>query len=195
MLFSWKFASPRVSPAPRALPVPENSWARHGAFVARCSAAALLSYELAGWVGLPHPVWAAISGIIVSQERLTETTSATIGRLSGTVVGIAVAVAVGSLLDLWGAGVAVQMTCAVAVSAALARRFPLVRVAMWTAPIVFLTDPEATPLVEAGLWRGAEVMVGGLVGAALHWGSEQGIARLRPSADARESEPAPPSSG
>jgi uncharacterized membrane protein YccC len=150
---------------------------RHIAFVVRCSAAATCAYLLARAVGLPHPVWAAMSGIIVSQENLTQTHSATVGRLFGTVIGVVIAVTVGHLLTPLHAGVAVQMAVAVALAAVVARRYPIVRVCMWTCPIVFLSD-QATSLLKVGLNRGAEVLLGGLIGAALHWISEKAIAAM-----------------
>ncbi len=157
----------------------QNELARHIACVLRWSAAATGSYLLAQAVGLPHLVWAAMSGVIVSQENLTQTHNATMGRLSGTVIGVVIAVAVGRLLAPLRAGVAVQMAVAVALAAVLARRYPLVRVCMWTCPIVFLSD-QAMPLLMVGFYRGAEVLLGGLIGAALHWISERIIATMTP---------------
>ena len=155
----------------------QKDLARHIAFILRCSAAATCSYVLARAVGLPHPVWAAMSGIIVSQENLTQTHNATMGRLFGTVIGVVIAVTVGHLLAPLHADVAVQMAVAVALAAVVARRYPVVRVCMWTCPIVFLSD-QSTPLLQVGLNRGAEVLLGGLIGAALHWISEKIIAGL-----------------
>jgi uncharacterized membrane protein YccC len=39
---------------------------------------------------LPEVLWAAMSGVIVSQERLRETRSSLMGRISGTLLGIPV---------------------------------------------------------------------------------------------------------
>lgn len=142
---------------------------RHVAFVLRCAGAAALAYHLAADLGLGYPAWASISALIVSQERLTETKSAMIGRFAGTLTGIAIAILVGSALERARMDISVQMAAAVGLCAALARRFPVLRAAMWTAPIVFLSG---TPLVDAGLWRGVEVILGGLVGAALHLAAE-----------------------
>lgn len=153
---------------------------RHVAFVARCSAAATGALLLARAVGLPHPVWAAMSGIIVSQENLTQTHNATVGRLFGTVVGVAIAVTVGKLLVPLHAAVAVQMAVAVALAAVVARKYPLLRVCMWTCPIVFLSSDKETPLLMVGVYRGAEVLLGGVLGAALHWISEMAIRRITP---------------
>jgi hypothetical protein len=43
---------------------------------------------------------------------------------------------------------------------------------MWTCPIVFLSTDAATPLAVVGFQRGAEVLLGGIVGALLHGLSE-----------------------
>jgi len=151
---------------------------RHAAFVLRCSGAASLSYLLGAAVGLQHPVWASISSIIVSQEKLNETNSATLWRLAGTIIGVAVTVAVGSLLIPFGTNTAVQLSCAVALCAAIVRLFPALKVSMWTAPIVLLSGAPSIPLLDTGLYRGAEVLVGGLVGAALHWLAEIAVVRF-----------------
>jgi uncharacterized membrane protein YccC len=162
--------------------------ARHIAFVVRCSGAATLSYMLAHAIGLPHPVWASMSGVIVSQEKLNDTHTATAGRVFGTVIGVAVAVVVGSLLQPLHADVAVQMAVAVAVAAVIARRYPLVRVCMWTCPLVFLESDPNTPMLVVGFQRGTEVLLGGAVGAALHALSEAVIGRLVPHEAAPEGE-------
>jgi uncharacterized membrane protein YgaE (UPF0421/DUF939 family) len=142
--------------------------ARNVAFVLRCSAAAMLSYLLAAAIGLEHPVWAAISGIVVSQESLQATGRAAFWRLLGTLVGICVAVAAGIPLGLMASPPALQIGVSVAVCAMIARRWPDLKVAMWTAPIVYLTVAPGASLAEAGFWRGIEVLVGGTVGALLH---------------------------
>lgn len=141
-------------------------------FVLRCSAAATLSILLAEAIGLPHPVWAAMSGVIVSQDRLGDTQQATIGRFLGTLTGVAIAVTVG-LGAVWaGVGKTVEVAIAVALAAIIARRWPVLKVCMWTCPIVFLTATPGTPIWEVGLYRGSEVLLGGAVGAVLHVVSE-----------------------
>lgn len=142
--------------------------ARELAFVARCSGAATLSFLLAQAVGLPHPVWAAMSGVIVGQERLDDTRQATLGRFVGTLLGVAIAVGVGSGAEWVGGGTAARIAISVALAAVMARRHPLIRVCMWTCPIVFLTAAPDLPLWRVGLNRGIEVMLGGIVGISLH---------------------------
>ncbi|WEX79468.1 hypothetical protein PYH37_006383 (plasmid) [Sinorhizobium numidicum] len=53
----------------------EQKIVRALAFIARCSAAATAAYELASFLGLTESVRAAMSAMIVSQERLHETHS------------------------------------------------------------------------------------------------------------------------
>ena len=142
--------------------------ARDIAFVLRCSAAATIGYALASSCGLLHPVWASISGIIVSQDKLNQTESAVVWNFAGTLVGIVVAVATGSLIALTEAGIAVQTGVSVAICSGLVRRWPDLKVAMWTASIIFFGHDPAQSLLAAGYWRGCEVLLGGLVGAALH---------------------------
>lgn len=146
----------------------KEAQARDLAYVLRCSGAAALSFVLAAAVALPHPVWAAMSGVIVGQEKLGDTRQATVGRVFGTLLGVAIAVSVGSLARWLGANTVAEIAISVALAAIVARRHPALRVCMWTCPIVLLTVTPGTPLWEAGLFRGAEVLLGGLVGAVLH---------------------------
>ena len=47
---------------------------------------------------------------------------------------------------------------------------------MWTAAIVLLTVTPGQSIAHAGLARGIEVLIGGLVGAALHQATEMVVA-------------------
>lgn len=156
------------------------------AFVLRCSGAATLAYVLAGSaLGLAHPVWAAVSAIVVSQEKLFQTRKAVVWRFAGTIVGIAVAVAAGTLTTRLGWDIAAQMGVSVALSAVLVRRWPDLKVAMWTAPIVFFSNEAGTSLLMAGYARGSEVILGGIIGAITHWIAERIIAPMEANADAQ----------
>lgn len=147
---------------------PATGHVRDVAFVMRCSLAAMLSFALASGLGLDHPLWACISALIVAQEKLVDTGRAIIWRMTGTVAGLVIAVASGTVLQLLHAPTWLQIGVAVAVAACLARIKNELRVAMWTAPIVFIMQSPQESLVMAGLWRASEVILGGLVGAALH---------------------------
>jgi uncharacterized membrane protein YgaE (UPF0421/DUF939 family) len=150
----------------------------HAIFVLRCTVAATLAYLLAAAVGLAYPVWASISGIIVSQEKLDETKNAALWRLAGTLTGIVIAIVVGAPLNALTVAIPVQIAISVAICAMIARRWSGLRVAMWTAPIIYLSHTTEVPLIEAGLWRGAEVMLGGCVGAVIHWLADISIGKL-----------------
>lgn len=148
------------------------------AFVLRCSGAATLSFVLAQASGLPHPVWAAMSGIIVGQEKLGDTRKTNIGRFVGTLLGVIIAVIVGTALQYCAAGPVAEIAVAVGLAATIVRRYPSLKVCIWTCPIVFLTSTAQTPLWEVGMYRGAEVLLGSVVGPALHAFSER-IIRVR----------------
>jgi len=142
------------------------------AFVARCSGAATIAYELASALALPKGVWAAMSAVIVSQERLHETQSSLAGRILGTLCGIAVTALVRELASPIAVSISVQMMVAVAITALVAREFPRAGVAMWTCPIILLTAQPAVPIFVVAFHRGSEVILGALVGWVVHWAAE-----------------------
>ena len=107
------------------------------AFVVRCAGAAVLALLIATWMGLDHPVWATVSALVVSQDRLGDTRRTLGWRLVATAIGIGVAVAVGTVLAATGPGA--MLGIAVALCAALARWRGDLRLSMWTAAIVLLT--------------------------------------------------------
>jgi uncharacterized membrane protein YccC len=155
------------------------SMVRAVAFVVRCSGAATCAYVADVAIGLPHAVWAAISALIVSQERLDDTTTSLTGRIAGTIIGACIAVAVGFAGARLTTSVALQIAVAVAVGATIARERPALRVCMWTAPIVLLTMQPGVPILTNAAYRTSEVILGALVGGAFHWGAEVLIHRRR----------------
>ncbi len=161
---------------------------RHTAFVLRCSGSATLSYLLADSVHLPHPVWASMSSLIVSQDSLSETSALISGRIAGTIIGVCVAAGVyTALADITGA--AGQIAVAVAICALFARWRPAIRVCLWTAPIVLLTATPSDPIVMVAFYRASEVILGGLVGGVLQFAAEKIVAPL--AADRGDPEAAP----
>ena len=142
------------------------------AFVARCSGAATVAFELGSALGLPEAVWAAMSAVIVSQGQLHETRTSLRGRILGTLLGIVVTIAVSEVTSRMVASTAVQMAMAVAICAIVVREFPQLRVAMWTCPIILLTARPDVPIVMVALHRGSEVILGAVVGWAFHWATE-----------------------
>jgi uncharacterized membrane protein YccC len=170
---------PRMAPANRKkLPPSSQAWLRHFAFVLRCSASATLSYVVSVFAGLPHPMWAPMSALIISQDRLHDTRASLSSRILGTLVGITSAVVVDAVGRLCGLSMAGEVFLAVAICACCVRIQPATRVCMWTAPIVLLTPDAGTSISEVALFRGAEVLVGCLVGAALHFAAEQVVDRV-----------------
>lgn len=151
------------------------------AFVLRCSGAATVAYELVFFLGL-QGLWAAMSAMIVSQERLHETRSSLTGRILGTLLGIGVTVAVSEITSRTVIDTAAQMAIAVAICAVVVRKFPKLRVAMWTCPIILLTAQPSSPILMVAVHRGSEVILGALVGWIFHWFAEIVVDTL---ADAR----------
>lgn len=146
-------------------------------YVVRCACSATLSYWLALMIGLPFPVWAAMSAVIISQTDLSETRASLLWRIVGTLVGILVSLAV-DLVAGHFVEMAWQILIAVGLCAAIASRYPLLRVSMWTAPIVLLTAGPDVAVPSAGLYRGAEVILGCLVGGAFHLAAERLVSVL-----------------
>ncbi len=87
----------------------------------------------------------------------------------GTLVCVLVAVLVGSLFGLFGIDVPIQIMAIVFFSALIVQCWTKCRVAMWTAPIVFMNEAAGDPLITTGLERGAVVFIGALISAILHW--------------------------
>jgi uncharacterized membrane protein YccC len=146
-------------------------------FVARCALASALAYEAAARLGVSQPVWAAISAIIVSQERFIDTRSSLTSRIAGTALGVAIGVAVGALAAPLKIPPGVEIAVAVALAAYAAHRFPALRVAMWTGPVVLLTADASGSLIAVALRRAGEVIFGAAIGFAFHWLAEKLVAR------------------
>ena len=146
-------------------------------FVMRCALSCALAYEVAARLGVSQPVWAAISAIIVSQERFIDTRSSLTSRIAGTVFGAAIGVAVGALAAPLNLSAAVEVALAVALAAFAAHRFPTLRVAMWTGPVVLLTADASGTLLAVALRRAGEVIFGAMIGFAFHWLAERLLRR------------------
>ncbi|HTJ91296.1 MAG TPA: FUSC family protein [Acidocella sp.] len=149
-------------------PAPNSAWAGHLAFVIRCAVVAALSYFAASDIGLGFPAWAAISGLVVSQDRVHQTHHAMRERFIGTVIGVLVAALSGTLLARAGLSAAIQMAVAVGICAAIVRRYPRYRACMWTCPAVFLTTASSVSILRVGFDRGAEVIIGGVIAGVVH---------------------------
>ncbi len=141
------------------------------AFVARCTGAAVLALSIADRLYLDHPVWASVSALVVSQDRLGDTHRSLTWRIVATLIGVAVALLVA--LTMPAAGAVAMLAVAVGVTAAIARIRTELRVCMWTSVIVLLTVPPGGTILTAALARAQEVMLGVAIGALLHWGFER----------------------
>lgn len=142
---------------------------RRLAFATRCAASATLSYLLAAGIGLPHPVWASMSSLVVSQERLDATRDSITGRVIGTIFGAVVTILVSEVATQVGIGIAPQIAAAVGLCALFATGRPSIRVCLLTCPVVLLTVSPGSSVEHAGLMRGSEVILGALSGGLIHW--------------------------
>ena len=142
-------------------------------FVGRCAGSAVGAYLVAMALALPHPVWALISAVVVAQENLAETWTSTGRRIAGTLLGVAIGVAIDLAARPLGIGIAVQVVLTVGIGAVVAHERPGLRVGMWTGPIVLLTGDANDPAYLTGLYRGSEVILGALLGGAAHWAAER----------------------
>src|ERR1700685_2658113 len=86
-------------------------------FVMRCALSCALAYEVVARLGVSQPVWAAISAIIVSQERFIDTRSSLTARIAGPALGVAIGLAVGVLATPFNIPPAVEIAAAVALGA------------------------------------------------------------------------------
>ena len=142
------------------------------AFIARCSGAATCAYFAADRIGLPHPLWATISALMVPQEKLADTNHSLWGYILGTLVGICGGGTASVAASRFAIDMAGQIALSVVFCAIMARAWPSTRVCMWTGPIVLLTAEPALPVTHAALYRGSEALLGAFVGAASHWAAE-----------------------
>ncbi|MFT4171743.1 MAG: FUSC family protein [Rhodocyclaceae bacterium] len=145
---------------------------RLAGFVARCAASAALACWASDALGLSHTVWAAMSALIVSQERIEATRAQVSGRIAGTLIagtliGALVALAVHLFLGPW-LPLTLQVALAAGICAVIASGRPTLRVCLWTCPLVLLTtSPAESPQLTA-MSRSVEVLLGALIGGALH---------------------------
>ena len=146
-------------------------------FVLRCSLAGTMGYLAATALGLPHPVWACMSALIVSQEKLTDTRASLTARVAGSLIGVAVAIAIHYVTSPLTLEPAVPLAAGIAICAIIARGRPGLRVCMWTCAIVLLTAGEAD-VPHTAFYRGSEVLMGAVIGGLLHTVSAFTVNRL-----------------
>ena len=156
-----------------------SSLAQRLIFAGRCAVSGALSYLLAAGLGLPHPVWASMSSLIVSQESFEATRLSIVGRIIGTVGGAEIAVLVSKWAARHGIGTAAQIAASVGLCALFAKGHPSIRACLWTCPVVLLTVLPGSSIEHAASMRGCEVIVGALTGGLIHWAVHWMAARCR----------------
>lgn len=134
----------------------------------RCVTSAVLAYLFALHVHLPNPVWAPVSALVVSQERLDATHSSVIARFIGTLCGVVVALTVHEIGKRFGLSQLGEVGITVAVCAIYAKGRPGLRVCLWTGPLVLLSGAPGVSNEFAALCRAAEVLLGAGVAGLLH---------------------------
>lgn len=137
-------------------------------FVLRCAASASIACWLSDAIGLNHTVWASMSALIVSQEKIDATRAQVIGRIAGTVIGALVALGVHLAGAAAHPSLIAEVAVAVALCALIASGRPTLRVCLWTCPLVLLTNADGESPEMTALARTSEVLLGALVGGVLH---------------------------
>ncbi len=137
-------------------------------FVVRCAASATLAWYAAVLLQSPHPVWASMSALIVSQETVHATRASVLGRVAGTLIGALVALVVNVAGDHWQLAVPLQLAVAVGICAIIAMGRPAIRVCLWTCPLVLLTTTSTESPLLTAVYRTAEVLIGVIIGGLLH---------------------------
>jgi uncharacterized membrane protein YccC len=138
-------------------------------FALRCAGSAALAYFAAKALGLPKPVWAPVSALIVSQETFQATRGSVQGRITGTLHGAVLALGTylaGGWLDIPVIG---QLAIMVGLAGFVAKEKPPLRACLWTGPIILLTAGPSVTIEAAVLYRTSEVILGALSGVLLHW--------------------------
>ena len=143
------------------------------AFVLRCTAAAAFTYKIAVMAGFSYPLWGAISSLIVSQEEFLDTRQVLSERVRGTCLGVIISFLTHFLTIPLGISLLFQLSIAVAICAAISQIYHGMRVCIWTCPIVFLSGQVMDQsVINSGIYRALEIIVGCLIGGAFHWFSE-----------------------
>jgi uncharacterized membrane protein YccC len=130
----------------------------------RMSAAGLITFAVAHFLGLTQIYWAVLTAVIVTQASIGGSLKAMVDRFIGTIGGAAWGVAVTLAIPHQGV-LSTGFTLAVALvplSAVVAVR-PGYRIAPATAAIVLLAYTNQTGAVEAALERVSEIGLGSVV--------------------------------
>ena len=142
--------------------------ARFGLFF-RVTASALLSFELASWLGLHMPLWAVLTAIIVTQISVGRSLKASLDYLGGTIGGAIYGAVVGVLV---GGGSEVALLAGLAIAVGPLALIAAMRQGLTAAPItaaIVLVVPSltnATPIASA-VDRVLEVALGAVMGLTI----------------------------
>ena len=138
-----------------------------GRFALRCAGSAALAYLLASTMGLPRPIWATVSALVVCQDTFQATRGSVYGRIGGTLLGALLALGTEWAGDRLGIPVTAQIAIMVGLAGLIAQRHVPLRAALWTGPIILLTNAPGETIVATALYRTTEVVLGALVGMLL----------------------------
>lgn len=119
-----------------------------------------------------------MSALIVSQETLDATKRHILGRIAGTCIGALVALGVHLAGATIHSSAITEIIVAVGLCAVIACGRPILRVCLWTCPLVLLTGSENESPEITALSRTIEVFLGALVGGVLHYLEVMMIRRL-----------------
>ena len=99
------------------------------------------------------------------------------GRIVGTVAGVCTAGATSIVASGLNIGMVGQIAVAASICAIFAYSYPSTRVSLLTVPVVLLSAAPGVSIVIVALYRGSEVIIGSLVGGALHYAVDKAMAR------------------
>ena len=135
----------------------------------RVTASALLSFELASWLGLHMPLWAVLTAIIVTQMSVGRSLKATIDYLAGTIGGAIYGGVVGVLV---GGGSEIALLAGLAIAVGPLALIAAMRQSLTAAPItaaIVLLVPALTYVspIAAAVDRVLEVALGAVIGLTI----------------------------
>lgn len=163
--------TPHASPAATFLP------GRSARFVVRCAVSAVAAYAAAGRLGLPQPVWAPVSALIVAQDSLAASITLLKGRLIGTLLGAGAAM-IAHQAGVWSnIPISAQLAMAVAIVAPFAVEKPSIRVCLWTTAIILIGEGTTT-VPQTAFLRSCEVCLGAAAALGIQVVDESLAARV-----------------
>jgi uncharacterized membrane protein YccC len=131
----------------------------------RVTASALLTFELAHWLGLQVPAWAVLTAIVVTQLSVGRSLQASLDYLAGTMGGAIYGTAVGVLVGAESeARLLAGLAMAVGPLVLIATTRQSMTAAPITAAIVLLSTLTHASPIEAATDRVFEVALGALIG-------------------------------